>query len=314
MFNRLSKKISLALLVSAMASTTFAQKGGSAASSATDEPISGTEQQGTKPDWKPSLVADGSYDKIKHYNEPIPWQYIREADVLWKKTVWREIDILEKQNIAFRYQGDENTGGGMFIEILFDAIKRGKITAYSSFDDRFTTKLTKEQLNTMLSPQADTIPQEDPVTGEIQKRVIFREFRPDEITSFSIKENWLFDRNQGKMVRRIVGLAPKKDVYGLENHDYRGKQTMFWLNYTEIRPVLAAYEVFNPNNEIARMTWDEFFEGNQFSSKITKVSNMLDSRYEDLFGNDKNGKMEALYEAQQDATEIFNKEHDMWVY
>ena len=55
--------------------------------------------------------------------QPIPWQYIREDDILWKKRVWREIDTREKQNVAFRYAGDEHTGGGMFIEILIDAIK-----------------------------------------------------------------------------------------------------------------------------------------------------------------------------------------------
>ncbi len=311
---RNSYKFALSVALSLSCTCAFAQKGSSAASgTSTDEPVTGTDNTIVKPDWKPSLIPDGSYDKMKHYGMPIPWQYIREADVLWKKRVWREIDTREKQNIGFRYQGDENTGGGMFIEILIDAIKRGKVSSYSSFDDRFTTKLSKEQLLEQLTAKPDTIEVEDPVTGEKVRKIVQHDFNPETITTFTIKEDWIFDRNQGKMVVRIVGIAPKRDVYG-EAGDYRGQQTMFWLSYPELRGVLSNYEVFNPNNDVYRYTWDEFFESRQFSSKITKVSNSLNQRYEDIYGTDARGKMEALYEGQQNANEIFNKEHDMWVY
>jgi len=302
------KLSSLALILGVSFSAAYAQKG-----TITDEPIGGSGEHSVKADWKPSLIPDGSYDKVKHVGAPIPWQYIREADVLWKKRVWREIDANEKQNIGFRYQGDENTGGGMFIEILIDAIKTGKITAYSPFNDRFTEKLTKEQITEQLAPQRDSIEVEDPVTNQMVKKYITKDFKPETITTFTIKEDWIFDRNQGKMVVRIVGLAPRKDVYG-DAGDYRGKQTMFWLSYSELRPILASYEVFNPQNDVSRYTWDEFFESRQFSSKITKISNSMDQRYEDIYGTDPRGKMEALYESQQNANEIFNKEHDMWVY
>jgi len=286
----------------------FAQK-----STATDEPVSGGGEQFVNGEWKASLVADGSYDKVKHVGNPIPWQYIREADILWKKTVWRQIDVFEKQNIGFRYQGDENTGGGMFIEILLDAVKRGKVAAYSTFDDRFTTKLSKEQIIAAVSGTTDTIEVEDPVTNQMIKKIYKRDFKPEDIIKFDMKENWIFDRNQGKMIVRIVGISPLI-VKRTDDGQIKGEQNMFWLNYSELRPVLAQYEVYNPQNEIARFTWDEFFETRQFASKITKISNSLDQRYETIFGQDARGKMEALYESQQDANEIFNKEHDMWVY
>lgn len=306
-FNKLNLTVALML----GCSIAFAQKG-----SMKDEPTGAPGEQPVNDSWKPSLVNDGTYDKVKHTGVPIPWQYIREADVLWKKKVWREIDVREKQNIGFRYQGDENTGGGMFIEILIDAIKRGKITAYNTFggtDDRFTSKLTKEQVMEQLAPKDDTIEVEDPVTGEKIIKIVKRDFKPETVTRFRVKEEWLFDRNQGKMIVRIIGIAPVKDEYG-DDGTYRGPVAMFWLYYPEIRPVLANYEVFNPQNDVYRYTWDEFFEARQFSSKITKVSNPLDQKFEEIFGNDARGKMEALYEGQQNANEIFNKEHDMWVY
>lgn len=286
----------------------FAQKG------ATDEPVSATAEQAVNSTWKPSLTNDGAYDRVKHIGAPIPWQYIREADVLWKKRVWRVIDVYEKQNIGFRYRGDENTGGGMFIEILLDAVKRGKITAYSSFgnDDRFTEKLTKEAILAQIAPKADTFTQED-AEGNLITKVSYTEFDPNIVVQYRLKEDCIFDRNQGKMVVRIIGIAPIRDNVTAEGVS-KGLSAMFWLSYPEIRNVLASYEVYNPNNEAARITWDEFFESRQFSSKMYKVSNSLDLRYEDIYGQDPRGRMEALYQAQQDAEEIFNKEHDMWIY
>jgi len=260
--------------------------------------------------WQPSLVKDGVYDRLPHTTLALTWQPVREADIMWKKRVWREIDTREKQNVAFRFAGDENSGGGFFIEILIDAIQKGKIKAYSNFDDRFTTALTKDQLIEMITGKTDTTWAEDPTTNQKVMKVSHRDFNPDAITKFRIKEDWIFDRNLGRMVTRIVGLAPYKDIYDPETGNYRASQPMFWLFYPEIRTTLAQYEVFNPENDVARITWDDFFEGRFFSSRIIKVTNPFDVSFKE--GGSTN--MEALYQGQHTAEEMFNKEHDMWVY
>ncbi len=300
-----SKKLASAIAILTFAcGTAMAQPGG-----ATDPSVKGGGNPGVKDGWLPSLTPDGAYDRVAHTSTPIPWQPIREADILWKKRVWREIDTREKQNVGFRYAGDENSGGGMFIEILIDAVKRGKIKAYSTFDDRFTMELSKEQLQEQVAGKVDTQTLEDPVTGELIVKYIKKDFNPDEITKYRLKEDWIFDRNVGAMVVRIVGIAPVKDIYG-ENNDYRGSQPMFWLYYPDIRGLLAQYEVFNPHNDVYRYTWDEFFESRQFSSKITKVSTpFISNGFKESMS-----PMEALYESKHSAEEIFNKEVDMWVY
>lgn len=264
---------------------------------------------GVTKDWQPSLVTDGVYDRVPHINRPIGWQHVREADILWKKRVWREIDIREKQNMAFRYPGDDYTGGGYFIEIILDAVKKGKIKAYSNIDDRFTTSLTKEQILDILIGKPDTTMVEDPITGEFTMSITSREFNPDAVTKFRIKEDWVFDRNLGRMVVRIVGVAPILDRYN-DDGSFRGSQAVFWMYYPEIRPMLAQYEVFNPENDVARISWDEYFEGRFFSSRIIKTSNPFDLTYRERGM----GNLEALYEGQKDAEAVFNKEHDMWVY
>jgi len=301
-----SFRITTTVVLLLAGSASFAQPGPT-----TDPSISGPGGGYVNKDWLPSKTPDGAFDRVPHISQPIPWQHIRQDDILWMKRVWREIDTREKQNVGFRYMGDENTGGGMFIEILLDAIKRGKIKAYQAFDDRFTTIMTKEEIMESIAGKTDTQTITDPITGNEVVKYVKRDFRPETITKYRIKEDWIFDRNEGKMVVRIVGLAPVRDVIG-DDGTYRGQQAMFWLYYPDIRGLLAQYEVYNPENDVARYTWDEFFESRQFSSKITKISNPFGADIKDM-GNGMS-PTESLYESQHIAEEIFNKEHDMWVY
>ena len=295
-------RLTVAAMMLFACSSAFAQPG------ATDPNISGGPSSLYKEGWAASKTPDGAWDRVAHLSQPIPWQYIRETDILWKKRVWREIDTREKQNVGFRFAGDENSGGGMFIEILLDALKKGKIKAYKTFDDQFTAVMTKDDIMETVAGKVDTQIIIDPITGQEVVKIIKHDFDPTTITKYRIKEDWIFDRNQGQMVVRICGLAPVKDIYG-DDGVYRGPQAMFWLYYPDIRGLLATYEVFNPQNDIARYTWDEFFESRQFSSRITKVSNAYGTDFKTNLS-----PMESLYESQHTAEEIFNKEHDMWVY
>ena len=259
--------------------------------------------------WQPSLVRDGVYDRTQHVTVPLEWQPVREADILWKKRVWREIDTRQKQNMAFRFPGDEYSGGGMFIEILIDALKKGKIKGYSTIDDRFTTALSKDQIMEMLIGTPDTTYVDNPMTGETTMTITESVFNPEIVTKLRLKEDWVFDRNLGRMVVRIIGLAPMRDIYNDDN-TFRATTPMFWIYYPELRNLLAQYEVYNPDNDIARMTWDEFFENRFFSSYIIKVSNPFDMSLNQMGL----GGTDALYEGKRLAEELFNKEHDMWVY
>jgi len=264
---------------------------------------------GVTKDWKPSLVRDGVYDRVQHINTPLRPQEVRENDLMYKKRIWREIDIREKQNMAFRYPGDDYTGGGQFIEIILDAVSKGKIKAYSNMDDRFTTALTKEQIIDMLVGQPDTTWVTNPETQQETMVIKRREFNPDIVTKYRLKEEWYIDRNIGRMQRQIIGIAPFKDIYN-DDGSFRASQAVFWLYYPEITSMLAQYEVFNPDNDVARMTWYEFFEGRYFASRVIKVSNPFDYSFKEKGM----GNLEALYEGQKATELLFNKEHDMWVY
>lgn len=257
--------------------------------------------------WKPSLRKDGAIDGVEHNHYLTPWQPIREADVLWKKRVWMEIDTRQKQNFAFRYPGDEESGGGMYIEILIDAIKNGKITAFR--DDRFTIEMNADDVLKALAPPPDTTYRER-VDGTTEMIIVKKDWNPENITKYRLKEDIIFDKNVGRMVHRIIGLAPYLDILN-EDNSYRGSTPLFWLSYADLRPINVKYEVYNPENDVFRMTWDDFFEKRHFASYVLKST--MDNILQTDISNSKKG-IDRLYESEQVKERLFNKEHDLWVY
>ncbi len=303
-FNK-SKLILTALLFSATYS--IAQPGTQPnLSSVIDPNVNPANTSAVTDYWQPSLRPDGAIDRVPHKHILSPWQPVREADVLWRKVVWREIDTRQKQNFAFRYPGDDYTGGGMYIEILMHAIKTSAITAFD--DERFTSQLTLEQVLKKVVGEPDSSLVED-MEGNQTLVITNREFLPDNITKFRVKEEWIFDRNIGRMVCRIMGIAPYIDNY--KDGVYRGSAAMFWLSYPDLRKVNVNYEVYNPENDVFRITWDDFFEKRMFSSFVYKSS--INNPFNNSIDTYKKG-IDRMYESERISETLFNKEHDLWVY
>lgn len=272
-----------------------------------DPNVKGGVAEVVKSDWKPTLRPNGIIDKVEHNNYLTPWQPIREADVLWKKRVWREIDTRQKQNYAFRYPGDEESGGGMYIEILLHAIKQGQVVAFT--DDRFHTPLTAEDVMAKLTPKPDTIEREN-LDGTFDQIIVTKQFNPDEITRYRVKEMWIFDKNLGRMVSRIEGIAPYVERKNTDGSP-RPPVPLFWVYYPDLRANNVKYEVYNPENDVYRITWDDFFEKRLFSGYVVK-STINNPLQEDIKNYKKD--IDILNEGEVIKETIFNKEHDLWVY
>lgn len=254
--------------------------------------------------WRPSLVSEGVIDRVKHENKALDWAAIRENDIAFKQRVWRRIDLRQKQNQAFSYIGDEFTGGGSFIEILIDGLNKGKIRAFS--DDKFTTVLTGEDLKAKMGGGETTEAVENPITGEIEYRTRRVEFNPDAITGYEMKEDWIFDRNQGRLVSRILSITPLRIVEDETTGQVRGVEKMFTIYYPESRQFLAQYEVYNPENDVHRITWTDFIDSRRFASYITKTSK------DNVLGKDFSKDIEGLMKGEQAFEQIIAREQDMW--
>lgn len=262
-----------------------------------------------------SLRIDNAVEKnlIKD-RTPLPYDYIREDDAIWGKRIWREINIMEKMNLPFRYAAQGDEGDERLITILISAIRKGEVTAFSPIDDRFTTPMTVQEVMNSLQGDTATVPVIDPVTGKETLRTVRNDFNPDDVATFRLKEDWVFDKESSTLVVRILGIAPLKLIKN-QDGSVRGQTPLFWLYYPDLRPVLARHEVYNPKNFTYRMSWEDLFEMRFFSSYITKEDNAFDRTIKDYIpGTDTLSGVRRLLEAESIKEKIFNWEQDLWSY
>ncbi len=261
---------------------------------------------------KPSLRNDASIERnlIKD-RQPLAYEHIREDDAVYRQRVWREIDTREKMNLPFRYAADEDNGNQRFISILLQAIKNREITAFDVADDRFTTPLTPAKVMESFAGGVDTVPVYDMQGNITRYEVRTREFDPDSIYQYRIKEEWVFDKESSRMFVRILGICPVKPLYS-SSGQYIDKFPMFWVYYPDCRPILSKYEAFNGKNYGARMTWEELFENRMFSSYITKTT--LDNPYDRRLKDYIKDPILRLLEGENIKEKIFNYEQDLWSY
>lgn len=256
-------------------------------------------------------VLDGAY--IKEHGKTqrvVPYPYIREADVMWYRRVWREIDLREKINLPLYYPTEPiNDRKSLFDVIKQGILEDGSITAYDpgpiGLDDEFTKALLPSEVEDMLF-SVDTTMTEDLETGELVPVYTTTEIASANIRKYLIKEDWIFDRQRSVMDIRIIGLCPLRENIG-EDGELRGYSKMFWLYFPELRYVLVNWDVFNRENDAERRSFDHVFWTRQFNSTITKVSNVYDRN----IAQHKTG-IDALLQGEEIKEDLFNFEHDLW--
>ena len=232
---------------------------------------------------------------------PLAYKNIREDDAVYKQRIWREIDAREKVNLPFRYSLVEDNGSQRFISILISAIRNGVTAFDADIDDRFTSPLTTEQALAKLSAgKPDTYAVNDLDGNVIRYEIRAKEVLLDSVYKFRIKEEVVFDKETSVLYTRILG-------------SFISLQTLFWLYYPDLRPTLAKYEVYNPKNFGARMSWEDLFESRMFSSYITKstLDNPFDQSLKAKYGKN---TLFALLEGDAIREKIFNYEQSLWSY
>lgn len=268
---------------------------------------------------KKSLRNDDAFEKnlIKD-RVPLPYENIREDDVIYMQRLWRDIDTREKMNMPFRYSANDDAGNQRFISILLKAIQdgpdNGGVTAFNAIDDRFTTPMTRADVGKIIGGEPISVPVYND-KGEVDHyETKAPEINLDSFYKFRIKEEVIFDKESSRLVWRILGIAPIKNIY-TSTGEFVGESEMFWVYYPDMRPIFAKYEVYNNKNYGARMSWEELFESRMFHGRIVKstIDNPFDQYIKDQMGF-KASRILQLLEGDNIKDKIFNYEQNLWSY
>jgi gliding motility associated protien GldN len=248
--------------------------------------------------------------------KPVPYAYVRESDVMWAKTVYRMIDLRQKQNLSLYYPTQPIGNRMNLTDLLLYGMDNEGVRAFSPDDplNEFTVQMTRDQIDNAFGAGLDSITTTDPTTGQLIETVIARERRTDQVKKILIKEKWYFDKNHSVMKVQIIGFCPirvynRVDDDGMPTDEILHKQT-FWVYFPEVRPLLANHEIFNRNNDAQRISFDDFFWQRRFSSYIFAESNVYNNRRVNSYTIG----MDALLESEKIKEWLFNIEHDLWEY
>jgi len=235
-------------------------------------------------------------------NRVLPYEHVREADIAWQKRIWRTIDTREKMNLAF-----QNVDMPL-IKVMQEHLETGDVRGFK--DEKFKEPIAMDNIGGIFS-YADTITVFDEDTYEEKIMIIQNEIDVTDVKRYRLKEIWFFDEEASLMKVRIMGIAPLKDVVA-DDGTYLGEEALFWMYFPEARDHFSKHRVPNDFNDFAPMSWADVFDSRFFSSYITKQSNTLGMRVEDMFDEDQG--IDMLLEGEKIKMELFNFEHDLWEY
>jgi len=255
---------------------------------------------------------------------PIP-----ETDLMYKKVVWRGLDLREKQNKPMFSVNKEIT------KVIIDAVKRGELVAYKNDSlttplsgNDFSVKLTKpDEAGDAMSEEEKKIfgeaaAAEDDIFNKVNTKgkkgaapaapvANVNEFFPKELYQLEMKENIVFDKKRSRMyydIQAITLVVPVKySAKGVE-------ERIASFKYSDLAKVFRARPNdaiwYNEQNDAQHKNLADAFDLRLFSSYIKKVSNAND----DDLATINEGSQKGLLASQKAVEELIEWESSLWSY
>ncbi|MFL2604404.1 MAG: gliding motility protein GldN [Flavobacteriaceae bacterium] len=254
---------------------------------------------------------------VANDEDPLAYGFIDDRDILWSKTVWEIIDLDERINFPYYYPTDTlNLGPDRraLFHILKNNLRNGNIKEVYD-DDYFQIKLTyREILDKLVSIDTLDAGFEQLNAGEAldPQYVNRRNITAREIRQYRVKGTWYFNKRQGEIKYRLLGLAPvAPDVYTLDKPEAEQDLVeLFWIWFPDARKSLNTSSVFNTRNSSQPITYDHMLNSRRFNSLIYKEENVYEDRLinEYIFED----ALQQLLESERIKSVIRDFEQDMW--
>ncbi len=252
---------------------------------------------------------------------PLEYGYVEDRDILWSKTVWETIDLDERVNFPLYYPTDTIDIGAdrrSLYDVLLKNIKNGKL-ADVYVDSYFTEKRVFSDLAATLSKVDTTDMGYEQINAGEELSLEFineRNLTAADIEEYRIKGIWYFDKRQGELKYRLLGIAPvAPDVNFIDDESMDpadAKVELFWVWYPGARQILHDAKVFNQRNSAQPISFDMLLNARRFNGVIYREDNVHgDRKVNDYIADN---ALFQLLEAERIKEVIRDREQDMWAY
>lgn len=217
-----------------------------------------------------------------------PTEAKMDEDVVWRRDVYRELDLRDDANAGLYYPV-EPLGGQMnlftyMFKLIMAGPNHGGIAAYSydvnTGNERFEESLRVSPLKFLDDYQ---------IYYERTDRGVHisdSDIPSGEVKGYFVKESAYYDQSTATFHTQVQAICPvmyREDDFG----DGTTKYPLFWVKYNELAPFLAKQTIMTSNlNNAATMSIDDYFTMNAYKGKIYKTTNMLGQTLAQVAGGD----------------------------
>lgn len=200
-----------------------------------------------------------------------PTEASMPEDVVWKREIYREIDLNDDANGGLYYPA-EPVGKEMNLFTYIFRLALGGVLPIYEYDINGNESFAdSKKLDMKYFLQNYSIFYEEE-NGKV--KVENSDIPSSEVKAYYIKESSYFDQGSSTFHTQVLALCPimmREDDFG----DASTKYPLFWVKYDDLAPYLSRQTVMTSNlNNAATMSLDDFFTLNKYKGKIYKTNNM----------------------------------------
>ena len=257
------------------------------------------------------------------YN-PLSLRQVHESYLLWKKTLWRRVDLGEKQNKPFFARNRElskilieGVERGVLIPYLNDSVNDDNVMSREEFLQRITQDEGEEEDEFTDAGFVDdpfAVLDDDPFVVEEEEETGPQFIPKREFNIIEIREDLYFDRIHSRIYFDIQAISlylPGDSFFNLGGFEKPIASFRFIDLYNLFKSMPKEAIWFNETNIAQHKNLGDAFLLRLFKGLIVKIANADDIRVSELYANSRKNGIMASVQVEQDLMEW---ESNLWEY
>jgi len=204
---------------------------------------------------------------------------VRAEDVVWKRDVYRMLDLKVDQNAPLYYPVEPSADRMNLFSLIFEAVAKGNVTAYEYLDGRevFTNQYAINAIKFKALLKGFNIPFQEKTDPKRPGVAIFNidaiDIPTSEVSLYYVKEVMYLNQRNSSIQTKTIAICPV-----LVQTDEIGETRrfpMFWIPFETLRTYLSEQSVATDSlNSAERLSLYDFFNQHLYKGELYKVSNL----------------------------------------